>query len=237
MEVIVDPRFCGPAGYGNGGYCCGMFASVVDGPAEVMLRAPIRLGEPYGIVREGDGASVTDAAGSLAATVEAVGPLDDLELPARPEAGAARTAAEGSPFRTDAHPYPGCFVCGPDHPDGLQIQVGPIPGSAAAAAAFVPDGSLPAQEDGALRPELVWAALDCPSYAPSMWSDEPVLLGRLTAELLAPVPIGEEVVAVAWETGREGRKLHSASALIDTGGKLLARARALWIRVAAKPGA
>ena len=235
-ELIIDPRFCGPAGYGNGGYCCGIFANELEGPAEVTLRAPVQLGKPHVAVRVGEGVTIQAEDGSLVAQVAPVGSLDDLEPPVRPSAEQARAAAEGSPFRTDAHPYPGCFVCGPAHPHGLQIQVGAIPGhETIAAAAFTPDDSLPSV-DGHLRPELVWAALDCPSFVPSLWSDDPVLMGRLTAELLAPVPIGEEVIAVAWETGREGRKLHSASALIDSHGHVLARARALWFRVQVKPG-
>ena len=174
--------------------------------------------------------------GSVVAQVEPVASLDDVEPPVRPSAQQARAAAEGSPFRTKAHPYPGCFVCGPAHPHGLQIQVGALPDhETAAAAAFTPDDSLPSV-DGILRPELVWAALDCPSFVPSLWSDDPVLMGRLTSELMAPVPIGKEVVAVAWETGRDGRKLHSASTLIDSHGHVLARARALWFRVDKKPG-
>ncbi len=234
-ELIIDPRFCGPAGYGNGGYCCGVFASGIEGPVEVTLRAPVRLDQPYARVRDGEAVTIQADDGSVVAQVAPAGSLDDLEPPVRPSAEQARGAAAGSPFRTDAHPYPGCFVCGPAHPHGLQIQVGAIPGhETVAAAAFTPDDSLPSV-DGKLRPELVWAALDCPSFVPSLWSDDPVLMGRLTAELLAPVPIGEEVVAVAWETGREGRKLHSASTLIDSRGQVLARARALWFRVQAKP--
>lgn len=235
-EVTIDPRFCGPAGYGNGGYCCGTFAGETKGPVEVTLRAPVQLGQPYMRVRDGETVTIRADDGSVIAQVEPAASLDDIEPPVRPSADQARAAAEGSPFRTDAHPYPGCFVCGPAHPHGLQIQVGAIPDhETVAAATFTPDDSLPSV-DGALRPEVVWAALDCPSFVPSLWSDDPVLMGRLTAELLAPVPIGEEVVAVAWETGRDGRKLHSASALIDSDGQMLARARALWFRVQTKPG-
>ena len=36
-------RFNGPADSGNGGYCAGVIAGFVDGPAEVSLRAPVPL--------------------------------------------------------------------------------------------------------------------------------------------------------------------------------------------------
>jgi len=39
------------------------------------------------------------------------------------------------------------------------------------------------------------------------------------------------VVAVGWGLGGEGRKHLSASALLTADGRMLARARALWIRL------
>jgi hypothetical protein len=235
--VSVPRRFCGPPAYGNGGYCCGLFAAPLGhaGAAEVTLRRPVPLETSFELRAEDDTVTALDPSGALVAEARRADPLGDLEPPIRPDPEAARAASAGSPFRHAEHPYPGCFVCGPAHPSGLGIHVGALPEDPKVAAdTFVADESLPARE-GALAPELVWAALDCPSYAPSLWTDQPVLLGRLTAELLEPVPIGEELVAVGWETGQDGRKLHSASAVLDGDGRTLARAAALWIRVAAKP--
>jgi hypothetical protein len=235
--VSVPSRFCGPPAYGNGGYCCGLFAAPLGdgGAVEVTLRRPVPLETSFELTLDGDTVTAHDAEGALIAEARRAEPLDGLEPPIRPDAEAARAASASSPFRDPEHPYPGCFVCGPAHPTGLGIHVGALPDDPKIAAdTFVADESLPAR-DGALAPELVWAALDCPSYAPSLWTDQPVLLGRLTAELLAPVPIGRELIAVGWETGQDGRKLHSASAVLDADGRLLARAAALWLRVAAKP--
>jgi hypothetical protein len=76
----------------------------------------------------------------------------------------------------------------------------------------------------------VWSALDCPSFAPEIVrSGKLALLANLHAELLAPVPLGEPVVTVGWSVGHDGRKHHTASALIGSDGAILARARALWI--------
>ena len=57
------------------------------------------------------------------------------------------------------------------------------------------------------------------------------MLGRMSADLLAPVPCDESAVMVGWELESQGRKLHSASALLSAEGDLLARSRALWISV------
>ena len=53
----------------------------------------------------------------------------------------------------------------------------------------------------------------------------------MTAELLEPIEVGQPVVVVGWSLGEEGRKNTSASALLDADGRLLGRARALWIRL------
>jgi hypothetical protein len=228
--VTVDPRFCGPPGFGNGGYSCGLCAASITGPASVTLRKPVPLEEPLRIVREDSHATAYDRVGEVVARAEAAEPLAGIEPPRRPGIAEAEAASPSSPFRTERHPYPGCFVCGPRHPGGLHIHVGELEGEPTAfAAAFTIETEL-AERDAA-RPEIVWASLDCPSYVPSYWAGPPVLLGRLTAERLEPVPAGQPLVALSWPLGIEGRKLHAASAILDAEGRMLARARALWIRL------
>jgi hypothetical protein len=85
---------------------------------------------------------------------------------------------------------------------------------------------------GTLASELAWAALDCPSYTPPLWSsDVPSLLASMRAELLEPVPAGEPLAVVGWTLGGEGRKHRSATAILAPDGRVLARAEALWIRM------
>jgi hypothetical protein len=87
-------------------------------------------------------------------------------------------------------------------------------------------------EDGLVRPEVVWAALDCPSYPPDLWDRGPVaLLGRMAAGRERELRVGEGLVAVGWSLGAAGRKHHSASALLDADGDVVARARATWIEL------
>jgi hypothetical protein len=230
--VSIPARFCGPPGWGNGGFACGTFAAPIEGPAEVTLRRPVPLAEPIALERRPDGSYGAIAAdGELIAEVRAAPPLEGIEPPLRPSPEQAAAASADSPFRGPRHAYPGCFVCGPEHPDGLAIHVGTLPGDQEAFAdSFTIPPSL-AAAPGRADPAVAWAALDCPSYVPSLWGEVPVLLGRLTAEHLAPLPVGEPLVAVSWPLGIDGRKLHSASAVLDAEGRMLARARALWIRL------
>ena len=83
-----------------------------------------------------------------------------------------------------------------------------------------------------MLPEIVWAALDCPSYAPSMWASDGIsLLGRLTVVRHREVLVGERLAAVGWLRGAEGRKRFTSSALIDAQGETIARADAVWIEL------
>jgi hypothetical protein len=117
----------------------------------------------------------------------------------------------------------------------MLVFPGPVPGAQDLyAAPWLPDDSL-LDPAGGVRPEFIWAALDCPSglvtntFAP----EGRILLGRLTAQLLHPARGGEEHVVTAWPVSREGRKMATGSALYSQNGDLLAVARATWIEVAA----
>jgi hypothetical protein len=227
MELVIDPRFCGPAESANGGYTCGLVANVLGGSAEVTLRRPPPLGQPLRLEHHSDGAVLLDgdelvAEGRLAA-VELAAPdpvsYDDAELAARNYGGFER------------HPFPTCFVCGPGRQrgDGMRIFAGPVPGRELVAAPWVPDYSL-VDADGLVRPEFVWAALDCPGVFALGFPDlGETLLGRLTAELHAPVRAGERHVATGWALGKDGRKLYAGTALTDAAGELCGLARATWI--------
>jgi hypothetical protein len=133
----------------------------------------------------------------------------------------------------DDHPYPTCFVCGPRRSpgDGLCIYTGPVAGRAIVAAPFVPDASL-GDDAGVVRPEIVWATLDCPSWFGFLAFqpfDGLVLLGRLAARIDARPAVGDRCIAVGWFVGREGRKIRCGSALYADHGALLAVGQATWI--------
>jgi hypothetical protein len=76
------------------------------------------------------------------------------------------------------------------------------------------------------------AVVDCPSaYAIESVHHlaQIVVLASLTDELREPPRAGERHVVVAWPVGSDGPKHHSACALYDATGRVLAIADAVWI--------
>lgn len=219
-EISIPRRFNGPPGSANGGYACGLVASLVGGRAEVTLRSPPPLDTPLAVARHGERVEVRDGE-TLVAVAEPVElELDVPEPVSIDEAEAARKRYAG--FRH--HAYSTCFTCGPDRADGLAIFAGPVAGRDLVAAPWLPSpGDVPA--------EIVWAALDCPSgWAVDEFQREGVLLGRLAAKIVGPVfGGGEPYVVVGWGTGSEGRKRYAGSAVFTAGGELRAFARSTWI--------
>jgi hypothetical protein len=228
--VVIDERFCGPAGSANGGYACAVTARPLDGPAEVTLRVPPPLNRALEVRHDGATASLHDGDVLVA---EARAASVDVEVPEPVGLEDARRAASRYPWR-DRHPYPTCFVCGPQRAagDGLCIFPGPVEGRALYAAPWTPEASL-ADASGAVGDEFVWGALDCPGgLVTDLFGDVGrILLGRLAADLRRPVAAGVPHVVHAWPVARDGRKLHTASALFTAEGDLCAVARATWIEV------
>src|SRR6266566_5869912 len=96
---------------------------------------------------------------------------------------------------------------------------------------WCPDETL-AGSDGYVRPEFVWAALDCAggiALANAAPSGRPHVLGRLSAGQLAPVKAGQPHVVAGWRLAQDGRKLTAGSALFTAAGQVTAAARATWI--------
>lgn len=231
--VVIDRRFRGPPASANGGYACALAARGIDGPAEVTLRAPPPLDTPLTVRRDGNRVELLDGDALVA---QARPTQVELDAPAPVSFEAAQRAAAGYPWR-DRHPYPTCFVCGPrrDAGDGLRIFPGPVDDAPMYAAPWIPEPAL-ANADGTVRDEFVWGALDCPSGIVTDLLGEVglILLGRLSADLRRPVAAGSRCVVQAWPISRDGRKLHSASALYDEDGAVCAVARATWIELPPK---
>jgi hypothetical protein len=240
-SVTIDPRFNGPPGSGNGGYSCGRLAAFVDAPvAEVTLRLPPPLATPLDVARDSDGG--VRLLDGEAVVAEARPAELAVEPPGATAFGEAVEAAKDSGFLdADTHPFPTCFVCGPHRHegDGLRIFAGPLADGTAFAAPWTPDRAL-AGADGTLAPELVWAALDCPTSAP-VFNDRndpdflPIVLARLAVEVLRPVQAGEPHTITSWRIAVDGRKRHAGAALHDADGELLAIGRALWIELKPQP--
>jgi hypothetical protein len=224
-SVVVSRRHNGPPDSANGGYACGLVARHVDGPAHVSLRRPVPLGAPLQLERHDDGHVTLHDGATLIAEADPALPLDELEPPHRPAREEAREAAASRPAAWPAA-FDHCWVCSPRE-DGLGVLFGPLRSRPDMTGAVLHAGAA-----GTLAPEVVWAALDCPSYTPSLWgSATPSLLASLRAEVLEPVPAGVPLVVCGWPLATEGRKHRSATAVLAPDGRVLARAEALWIRL------
>jgi hypothetical protein len=245
-SLAIASRFCGPPGSGNGGYVCGRIAAYVAGPVSVTLRRPPPLGTPMAVERDGDGSVRVHHGGTLIAEAASSADSPALEIPGPVGMGEALAVAGRSRYYRDPV-FPGCFVCGMGRGpgDGLRIFPGPLAGRALWAAPWTPDPSV-TDAGGRVRPEVVWAALDCPSgiaagEAADLAQDTSILLGRMTASLAARLPVaGDQCLVIAWPGGRDGRKLRAGSALLGPGGQVLAAASVVWLTVprpAAAPAA
>jgi hypothetical protein len=229
-SVTIPARFNGPLESGNGGYSAGALASFLGGAVEVTLRRPVPLDTALRVSREGDDKVLAFDGEDLVAEARPV-PDFELDVPAPVGVEAARAATAGYRGKVDG-PFSDCFVCSRTREDTMGVHAGPVEGRDLVATPWTPprwadDGS------GAVRPEIVWAVLDCPAYfAAYMHHPEPLppgVLARFTARLDAPVPVGEEHVVISWPLEADGRKHHAGVAIVSAGGEVLARAQALLI--------
>jgi hypothetical protein len=235
--LVIAPRFCGPPDSGNGGYVCGLIASCLDGPAEVTLHRPPPLETPLAVERDShDSARVLAGQALIAeATRSPGGPA--LQLPDPVSVRQASSAGARSQLRLhpELHPFPTCFVCGPDRQpgDGLHILVGPVAGRRLSADVWYPGAEL--TTNGHVRPEFMWAALDCAggigATGDAVPGRAPFVLGRLSARQIGEVHAGEPHVVLGWRLAVEGRKMLAGSALFTASGQPVAVAQATWIRL------
>ncbi len=215
MAIVIDRRYRGPAGSGNGGYSAGRFALAHGADeVEVTLRLPPPLETPLtldadGLVRGGDSVVAEVRPGAVDIEPPPFVPLEDAIAAQAPDL---------------ASPFPECFVCGHARgTDGLHVHAGPVAERGVHAAPWTP------AEDTA-RPEFVWAALDCPGgYAVGFPGRGTVVLGRLAVRVERVPEPGEECVVVGWHLGSAGRKHEAGTALFAVSGELLGLGRAVWI--------
>ena len=228
-RVLIPRRFNGPPASANGGYTAGLLARYIGGPAAVSLRSPPPLDTALTLRRDGDRVLLCHRERLVAEAEPADAP--DVEPPVRPTVAEAREAMRRHPWRSARHPFSDCYVCGAGRHDGLGLHFGDLSRDPTmTAAVLIADVTVPHGDRG-IQPEMAWAALDCPSYVPALWSaDVPSLLAWTQAELREPIPVGEAIVACGWPLEAEGRKQYTASALLDAEGRILARARHLWIQ-------
>lgn len=211
-----------------------MLASLLAGACECTLRKPIPLErdlkaesfDGHAHLRDGEEVVIEAVLTQIDIAPHAATPLEQAE----------RAAADSPAF--GEHPFPTCFTCGPKRVvgDGLRIFPGRLSlvdqSSSIFAAPWIPDSSLTAG-GVVVRPEFVWAAMDCPTgFAAGFPWTGTLVTGRLAVEQLSPVYPLRPYVVVSWPMGNEGRKFHAGAALYGPDGELCAKARATWIKLA-----
>jgi hypothetical protein len=229
----IDGRFVGARpGHANGGVVAGLLAERLDptgsAAVTVRLRRPVPL--DTGLDLDGqDGRLLLRSDGELLATA-----VSAAEHPtARPAIDLAAASDVRPVVDRSTHPAPGCFVCGPRHPDGLDLQPGVVAGSDLVATVWRPSADL-SDATGRVHPAAVWAALDCPSWYGAA-SGRPALLGTMTAWRDADLAIDRPAVVTGWPIAREGRKTHAGAALHTPDGRLVAAAATTWIHPPTTP--
>jgi hypothetical protein len=216
----IPARFNGPRGSGNGGWSAGAFAVtsgyLVGGdPLEVTLRRPPPLDTPLTVAA----GSVHDPDGVLIAEVTAAGEIGEPVPPASFDEAAA-VSREFPGFA--GHPFPTCYVCGPERPDGLRLFPGFLSDERTAAPWTVPvDVSV----------ETVWAALDCPGGWSALHTGRTFVLGRIAAQVNALPEPGAACVVVGRADDMMGRKALTSTTVYSPDGDPLATARATWIEI------
>ncbi|MEU8332578.1 hypothetical protein [Micromonospora sp. NPDC048839] len=211
----IESRYNGPPGSGNGGWSAGVFAAEAGGtgPVEVTLRRPPPLDTEL-ILTDGE---VRDPAGELVAEVR---PADVVDVVVPPvDLDTAVAAATRYPGLAE-HPFPGCYVCGPQRTDGLRIFPGRLPDGRTAAPFRAPER---------VSAATVWAALDCPGGWTVLAPGRPYLLGRIAAVVTALPGPGDDCVVTGALLDVDGRKALVHTSLYGPDGALLGAARATWI--------
>ena len=228
-SLEVPSRFNGPLDSGNGGYSAGIVAGALDGAVAVSLRRPIPLDTRLELVRDGDdqvrlldGDDVIADGRSAELELDVPDPVSIAD--ARDAATRYRGLADG--------PFSRCFVCGRAREDAFGVYAGEVDGRQVVASPWTPP-AWTADENGQVRPEFVWAVLDCPTYFAAHLGEELTMsvLARLTARVDAPVTAGVEHVVIAWQIAAEGRKREAGAAVLSGGGEVLALAQALMVEL------
>lgn len=228
-ETIVIPgRFNGPRESGNGGYTGGVLASRLEGAVEASLRSPVPLDQELELGPGEEGGLRLLQGEKLIAEARSI-PSPEIAVPAAVSPEEAHRAAAN--YRGLDHGlFCQCFVCGRARADSFEVFAGRVEDRDLAATPWTPP-AWSAGDDGAVRPEFIWAALDCPTYFACHLEGELTLsmLVRQRTELRAPVTAEQEHVITAWPISHDGRKRLAGAAVLSATGETLAVTEILLI--------
>lgn len=227
---VIAAQYNGPDRSGNGGYVCGLMAAQLPspGPHTSVLRLPPPLDTPLTWSTVDGTTSLLQEPDRLIGS-SANGRFDGepLDCPTTAQAESGLAAYRGF----HGHPFDHCFTCGTARKpgDGLRLFTGPIDTSTVAAP-WVPHDAFGA-DDGHISTPVMWAALDCPGGWAIDFVATPIVLGKMTAQVLRRPHVGENCLSVGRLLRVEGRKHFTNTALYSRGGELLGRAEQIWISI------
>jgi hypothetical protein len=232
--LTIPQRFNGPPASANGGYLAGALAQHVPGSADaikVTLRKPPPLAVPMAVTDLPGNVVHLHSQATLIAEAEP-GYIDVSDAPPSVEIAAAK-AAELRFQGHRHHAFPMCFVCGPDRGDGMRLFPGAVdPDSGLFACTWTPDPSLARRDATDVRPEFVWAALDCPGSWTIDLTNRQVVLGQIVASVMDTPNTGETCVVTSSAVLADGRKHTTRCAIYGGDGRLLGASESVWIEVA-----
>lgn len=225
--VYISHKYRGPSQSANGGYCAGVLANCFNGePTEVNLSAPPPLDKELELIRDSGLVTLMDGQQPLANAK-----LSELSLEPIPGISVedAKKASEAY-VGFDKHTLPECFVCGTLRApgDGLRIYPGKAEPAHSVATTWAPSSEF-VDNEGNVRNEIVWAALDCPSYFGLQEPGLMALLAKMKAQVYESLSPERTYVVQGWKLSQDGRKYWSAASIRNEQGKLMALSECLWI--------
>ncbi len=236
QSVIIGKQFNGPPKSANGGYASGVLASGLrtvgyTGAVEALLHAPPPLDHALTLGATSDAAELLDGDAKVGSAKTATLSLEVPDLPDNPHFVGDPKTAEGA-----FEPFDQCFVCGRARHagDGLCLFSQCAEGQKNLVGAHWHLHQNFADADGNIDPVYIWSALDCPGYYACAYG-EAALLGRLTAEIFKPLKAGDTATVFGWSlndpNAPKSRKRRCGTAVVDSGGDVVAKAEGLWITV------
>ncbi len=227
-QLVIESRFRGLEGMGQGGYSAGLLVEALGRPVTVRFHRPVPLELPLRI----DTSTSTTQLMNEGELVLSAGPAPTaVDQPPSVDLDTATAGREWAESRF-LEPARSCFSCG-SRPDSLRIHAGQVDSNLFATPYVPPDWT--AGDDGRVRLPFVWAPLDCAAgWHVALDETEPRLAvtGWLTVDQVLPLEPGNAyIVVTSAHEEWDGRKRPATSAIYDSEGVLHARSSSLWISV------
>ncbi|TGK18526.1 hypothetical protein [Leptospira stimsonii] len=239
-SIEINEKYCGPPKSGNGGYIAGIAAKPIQKDAAVIkIKSPGPLNETlyYSLNSSTNGIKLLSKDADVVIAEAQEDPeffmnvpelnssiLEDIQNPEEEYLGFQR------------HPFPTCFVCGPQRKqeDGMRIFPAKIPdqvGFTHLHGDFWNPWKDLGDADGKIRNEIVWAALDCPGgFAVSYVDPTMIVLVKLRGRILESLFTEVPYAILSWEIGRNRRQRTPGTAIYRISDrKCVAYSEALWM--------